>query len=99
NGDIVFAASNVIDDRLGEVIYRQAKITLDELTTSAALVSKKQKFGQVLLNNRVFTNRHLWDALKCQVAEIIRSVFMVSDVYVELKEGKGLAPTEVIFED
>jgi hypothetical protein len=99
NGDIVFAASNVIDDRLGEVIYRQAKITLDELTTSAALVSKKQKFGQVLLTNGVFTNNHLWNALKIQVAEIIRSVFMVPEVFVELKAGKGYAPTEVIFED
>ncbi len=98
-GDIVFAASNVIDDRLGEVIFRQAKITLEELTTSAAVVTRKQKFGQVLVNSGVFTNVNLWDALQLQVAEIIRSVFMVSDLYFELDSSSANAPTEVIFPD
>jgi hypothetical protein len=98
-GDIVFAGSNIIDDRLGEVIFRKATISLDELTLSAAAVTRKIKFGQVLINSGVFTNVALWEALQDQVSEIIRSVFMVSELYFELDSTKGDAPTEVIFAD
>src|SRR4051812_28512848 len=30
-GELVFAGSNVVDDRLGEVIYREARLSLDQL--------------------------------------------------------------------
>jgi len=96
-GAIAFAASTVIDDRLGEVIYREARISLDELTNSAAQVTKARKFGQVLIQSGIFTNVQLWDALKLQVRQILRSLFMIERVYFELQEGPGLAPTEVVF--
>jgi hypothetical protein len=96
-GDIVFAASTIMDDRLGEVIYREARITLDDMTNSAAQVTKSRKFGQVLLSSGIFTNVELWDALKMQVRQILRSLFMVERIYFELQEGAGLAPTEVVF--
>jgi hypothetical protein len=98
-GDIVFAASNVIDDRLGEVIYREGRISIDELTNSAAQVTKARKFGQVLISSGIFSNVQLWAALKLQVKQILRSIFMVDRVYFELQEGMGLAPTEVIFQE
>ncbi len=98
-GDIVFAASNVIDDRLGEVIYREGRISIDELTNSAAQVTKAKKFGQVLISSGIFSNVQLWQALKLQVKQILRSIFMVDRVYFELQEGAGMAPTEVIFQD
>lgn len=96
-GLIVFAASNIIDDRLGEVIYREAKISLDELTNSAAQVTKARKFGQVLISSNNFSNVQLWQALKLQVKQILRSLFMVEKVYVEMQVGGADAPTEVIF--
>lgn len=96
-GQIVFAASNIMDDRLGEVIYREAKISLDELTNSAAQVTKSRKFGQVLISSSIFTNVQLWQALKLQVKQILRSLFMVDRVYMEMQSGTGLAPTEVVF--
>ncbi len=98
-GEIVFAASSVIDDRLGEVIYREAKISLDELTDTAAQVTKARKFGQVLLANGRVTNMELWNALKLQVTQILRSLFMAERVFFEMQEGAGLAPTEVVFEE
>ena len=97
-GEIVFAASSVIDDRLGEVIYRESKITLDELTDAAAQVTKGRKFGQILLSSGRFGNVELWDALKLQVKQILRSLFMAERVYFEMQPGTGLAPTEVVFE-
>ena len=97
HGHIVFAGSSLIDDRMGEVIYREAKISIDELTFAAAQVTKQQKFGQVLLANGVFTNFKLWEALKLQVLQILRSCFLTDKLYFEFKAGTGLAPTEVLF--
>jgi hypothetical protein len=95
-GELVFAGSNLIDDRLGEVIYREAQISLDELTSSAAEVTKSRKFGQVLLASGAFDQCQLWDALGRQVKQILRSIFMVDRVYFEMKEGLALAPNELV---
>lgn len=95
-GELVFAGSNLIDDRLGEVIYREAKISLDELTKSAAQVTKMQKFGQILLASGAMTQIGLWDALGMQVKQILRSIFMVDHVYFEIQEGNSLASSELV---
>jgi len=95
-GEFVFAGSDLIDDRLGEVIYRDEMITLDQLTDFAVQVDRKTKFGQVLLRSGQFTNTDLWNALKAQVAEIFRSVFFVEHCIIEVREGA--APLEVSFE-
>ena len=96
-GQVVFAGSNIMDDRLGEVIFREARITLDELTDSATQVTKTRKFGQVLISSGIFSNAQLWQALKLQVRQILRSLFMVEQVYFETATGQGLAPTQVVF--
>ena len=97
HGQLVFAGSNIMDDRLGEVIFREARITLDELTNSATQVTKARKFGQVLISSGIFSNAQLWQALKLQVRQIVRSLFMDEQIYFEIATGQGLAPTQVVF--
>ncbi len=95
SGELVFAASNLIDDRLGEVIYRAGQITLDQLTEAAVQVNRATKFGRVLLESRVFSSSQLWDALKLQVSSIFQSTFLYDFVYVQLEPGLHLSPTAV----
>jgi hypothetical protein len=98
SGQIVFAGSNVIDDRLGEVIYRAGLISLEEHTASTVKVGKR-KFGQVLLDNGIFSSIQLWQAFKLQVEEIVRSVFLPEKVYVEFSGDYGKkAENEMLFE-
>lgn len=97
DGDVIFAASNLIDDRLGEVIYRSGMITLEQMAESAVKVNRSNKFGKVLLNSGIFTTVDLWHALKFQVYEIVRSVFIVNSAYFQIQKGVGLAPTAVVF--
>jgi hypothetical protein len=97
HGSLVFASSGLIDDRLGEVIYREAMITLDQLTQSAVQVDRSTKFGQVLLRDRIFSNGDLWNALKNQVYEIFRSIFILPELYVEI--SNNAPPTEVTFDE
>jgi hypothetical protein len=96
NGQLVFASSEWMDDRLGEVFYRHDKISLDQLTRFSVQVDRKTKFGKVLLNSGDFTNVDLWNALKSQVMEIFRGIFVVEKCYIEVQSGK--APIEITFE-
>ncbi len=99
SGELVFAASNLIDDRLGEVIYRAGQITLDQLTEAAVQVNRTTKFGRVLLESRVFSSSQLWDALKLQVISIFQSTFLYDFVYVQLEPGQHLSPTAVAIDE
>ena len=96
-GEIVSAASNIIDDRLGEVVFRKGLISLDELADSTVRVTRQTRFGQVLLNQDLFSNLDLWRALKYQVQEIIKSTFMSSSVFFELQSGIHPIPSGVVF--
>ena len=86
-GKFVFATSNQIDDRLGEVIYREGIITLDQLLDSAVLVTKEKKFGQILVQNSVFDHTQLWKALTRQMACIVRSFFIQNMISYEIVDG------------
>ncbi|MEZ4741985.1 MAG: hypothetical protein R3B45_06020 [Bdellovibrionota bacterium] len=97
DGEIVFAGTNVMDDRLGEVLYRKGLLTIDQLMDTSVKVSREKKFGQVLLASGVFSNLQLWDALKCQVRELVRSIFMSEYVYFEMLRDNAPAPTQVVF--
>lgn len=70
---------------------------MDQLMSFAVQVDRKTKFGQVLLRSGSFTNTDLWNALKSQVREIIRSLFLVDRCYVEIQTGTP--PLEVTFEN
>lgn len=97
-GEIVFASSDLIDDRLGEVAYRLGIITLDQLMESATKVSRNLKFGQVLVRSKVMTDYELWNALKDQIRHIVKSIFMVDSLYFEL-DSSLKPPAEVVFSE
>nr|ADI87834.1 hypothetical protein AKSOIL_0326 [uncultured bacterium Ak20-3] len=96
DGELVFASSDLIDDRLGEVCYRRGIITLDALTESATKVTRSLKFGQVLVRSKLMTDFQLWNALKDQIRHIVKSLFMFDHIYFEL-DAKLRAPAEVVF--
>lgn len=94
-GELVFASSNLIDDRLGEVCYRDSLISLEALLNTTVQVDKSIKFGQVLLRDRIFSNLQLQQALCFQVVHIARSLFMAESVYFETFAGAA-APLQVV---
>lgn len=95
-GRLVFASSNSIDDRLGEVIYRRGMISLDEMMDAAVMVTKDLKFGQACLEKGTFTNEDLWSSLRAQVFTIVKSLFLYPSVKFSMNIGDK-PPTEVAF--
>ena len=97
-GEVVFARSNLVDDRLGEVIYRDGDLSLEELTSTTAQVSRERKFGQVLVLTGLFDHLKLWHSLKAQVVQIVRSIFMEPFISVGFFPNQ-LPSSEVHFEE
>ena len=98
NGQLVFARSDLMDDRLGEVIYRAGLISLEQMTDAAVEVTRDRKFGKVLLESGLFTSADLWNALKLQVLEIFQSVFLSNTLHYSIKERHHLPSISVVFE-
>lgn len=96
-GDCVFAASDSIDDRLGEVIFRAGLISVEQLANFSVQVDRANKFGQVLIRSYEFNNTDLWVALQTQVREILYSIFLVDRCYVEINQQTPRV--EIAFEE
>jgi hypothetical protein len=76
DGEIVFAASNVADDRLGECLIRIGAITHEQRDRSlqVALATDK-KIGAVLIEKEFITTHQLVTGISRQTKQITTSVF------------------------
>ena len=76
NGDIVFAASNVEEDRLGATLVKAGKLTPQQVQDVLRLQgASNKKFGAVIVEFGYVKPRELFEGLKFQVKEIIFSLF------------------------
>jgi curved DNA-binding protein CbpA len=87
NGLMVFATSNKEEDRLGEVLLKAGKITVDQYYQSVDIMKKTGKQqGTVLVELGYLKPEDLIWAIRHQVEEIILSLFLWEDgefVFIE----------------
>ncbi len=82
NGDIVFSASNRPEDRLGDLLLRERRITLEQYNHSVRELKKSSKRqGEILLRLGYLRFDELIPAVRHQVEEIILGIF-------ELEHGR-----------
>jgi hypothetical protein len=82
NGMVVSAdsATKRLEDRLGNVLVKQAKLSKEKL--DEALATQKatlQRLGHVLTTQNYITNKDLKDALQMQVSQLVFKVFRWRD--------------------
>jgi hypothetical protein len=94
-GEVVFAASNQRVDRLGECLLRAGVLTLDQLREAERRFTPPARFGKVLVEHGFLTPRELWNGVKYQVEEIVRSLFAMPAGTVWFWEGE-LQPDNVV---
>jgi hypothetical protein len=94
-GEVVFAASNQIVDRLGECLLRSGKLTLEQLRETERCWSPEDRFGKALVRRGLLTPRGLWSGVKDQVEEIVRSLFAYASGTVHFWEGE-VQPDNVV---
>jgi hypothetical protein len=78
-GRVVFAASNLPSDRLGEVLLREGKITPEQNEASVRALTQGRRQGRVLVEMGALSPDDLWWAVQEQVREIVFSVFHWSE--------------------
>jgi hypothetical protein len=94
-GEVVFAASNQRVDRLGECLLRAGVLTLDQLREAERRFTPPARFGKVLVEHGFLTPRELWNGVKYQVEEIVRSLFAMPAGTIWFWEGE-LQPDNVV---
>lgn len=88
-GDAIFASSTYEDDRLGEMLIKAGKITLEQYDASVELLKKTGKRqGAILVELGYLTPKELFWGVKYQVREIIYSLFHLEDAEYEFIEGE-----------
>ncbi len=76
DGRAVFATSNLPNDRLGEILLREGKITIDEYETSVKEITKGGKRqGKVLVEMGALSPKDFWEGVQFQIREIVYSIF------------------------
>lgn len=95
-GEAIFASSTYEDDRLGEMLLKAGKITVQQYDRSVEMLKKTGKRqGAILVELGYLTPKDLFWGVKYQVTEIIYSLFQFEDADYEF-DGSELKEDEVI---
>src|SRR5688572_4406448 len=94
-GEVVFASSNQKIDRLGESLVRAGVISNEDFVSASAAYRPPGQFGRFLVERGVLSPRELWDGVKRQVEDIVRSLFAFGTGQVLFWEGE-VRPDNVV---
>jgi hypothetical protein len=86
HGRVTGASSTLIDDRMGEIIYRKGIISVDDFVEAAGKVNHKTRFGEALVRSGVFNPLNLWDALNLQAGGIVSALCFYQDIHLTFEE-------------
>ncbi len=86
-GRVVFANSNLPNDRLGELLLRNGKITVEEYETSIRDLAKGKRQGKALVEAGALKPQHLWSGVQLQVREIANSLLHWQDGAFDFEES------------
>ncbi len=75
NGNVIFASSNLDEDRLGDILLQTGAITKKAYDTSAAMLGEGKRQGTILVEMGAITPKELWEGVRSQIKEIVYSIF------------------------
>lgn len=97
HGRIVFAASNLKKERLGEALMALGRITDEEFTRASALMEAgkhRQRFGEALVKAGVMDKNELGHSVARQVQVIVHSLFGLTEGAAFFDERRCSIPLE-----
>jgi len=94
NGQVIYAVSEAVDqDRLGQLLVRQGKLTPEQLETVLTKQrTTKKRIGEIVVEMRLVEAQELALALQLQVEEIIHSIFAWGDGEFQFRDGEVPPP-------
>jgi tetratricopeptide (TPR) repeat protein len=96
HGRLVFAASNLKKDRLGEALLALGRITDEEFTRVSALMKgdRKRRFGEALVAAGVMDKNELGTSVARQVRRIVLSLFEAHEGAASFEERPCVIPLD-----
>src|SRR5262245_53168618 len=97
HGRIVFAASNLKKDRLGEALVALGRITAEEFHRVSALMKagqRRRRFGEALVQAGVMDKNELGHSVARQVKRIVLSLFELTEGTASFEERPCPIPLE-----
>jgi tetratricopeptide (TPR) repeat protein len=97
HGRIVFAASNLKKDRLGEALIALGRITDEEFTRASALMddgTHRRRFGEALVQAGVMDKNELGHSVARQVKVIVLSLFSLTEGAAFFDERRCTIPLD-----
>ncbi|MGH9886364.1 MAG: DUF4388 domain-containing protein, partial [bacterium] len=95
SGRLVFASSNNLDERLGELLLRRERITLQQYYEASKAIRKGKRLGTVLVEQGALASTDLVKAVVDHTREVIYAVFLWTEGFYRLRED-GDADAETI---
>lgn len=88
-GNVIFAASNLNEDRLGDLMLKEGKITKEDYDKSVELMAGKSKRqGKILIEIGAIEPKDLWSWINKQIKKIVYSVFEWTEGEFYFSEGE-----------
>jgi len=87
NGRLVFASSTSKDDRMGELLFRRGRLTLQQYLDAGAAVQKGKRLGAVLVEQGVLKPEDLVSVVVDHTQEVIYSLFQWTSGLCRMKPG------------
>lgn len=75
DGNVVFATSNVKEERLGELLLSWSVITREQYEQSVAMLGPKRRQGKILVEMGAISPKLLWQSVQDQIRHIVYSLF------------------------
>lgn len=94
-GEVVFAESNLSTDRLGACLLRAGLIDQGQLELAESRYHPMTRFGKIVVELGMLTPRDLWNGVKSQVEDIVRSLFSYTGGWIHFWEGE-IEPDNVV---
>jgi tetratricopeptide (TPR) repeat protein len=96
HGRLVFAASNLKKDRLGEALVALGRITDEQFREISALMKadRKRRFGEALVHSGLMDKKELGGSVARQVRRIALSLFEFTEGAASFEERRCVIPLD-----
>jgi len=74
-GEVVFAASNIAEEGLGEILLALGKLSRAKLDEARAEAGGRATVGKLLVERKIVSPQDLWQANRAQVEQIVYHLF------------------------
>lgn len=87
DGNVIFATSNVTEERLGDLLLRLGKISKEDYEQSVAMLPSKKRQGKILIEMGSISPKQLWEGVQDQIRQIVFSLFNWESAFFFFSEG------------